>query len=187
VREFVAVDVDGPGARSHAGPPSHLTLRFLGEVAPDRNSRVAERLVEVARASAPFVLRLEGIGVFPSPARPRVAWVGVTTGRAELVELARKVRVALEPDFGAEREEFVPHLTLFRVRSPSDLVAARELLSGLRSPPPPREAVIRAFQLKESVLGRAGAVHRVIAEFPLTGGPSPGSASWSSVTRSGPG
>ena len=169
MREFVAVDVgEGPHAGGrHAAP--HLTLRFLGEVPPERNASIAVRLAEVARRIRPFVFRLEGVGAFPTPSRPRVVWVGVTNGRAELVELARAVREALEPEFGPDREAFVPHLTLFRVRSPWEHDAAVELLSGKRPPPPPREVTVGELLLKESVLGPGGAVHRTVQAFPLSG------------------
>jgi RNA 2',3'-cyclic 3'-phosphodiesterase len=168
VREFVAVDVGpAPGERSHAVP--HVTLRFLGEVGADRNAMIAAKLAPVAEGSIPFGVRLEGVGAFPSPDRPRVVWVGVTEGRNELVELARRVRSALEPEFGREREEFVPHLTLFRVRSPRDRDAAVELLSGRRPAPPPRQVRVEQLLLKESILGPGGADHRTLAAFPLGG------------------
>ena len=169
MREFVAIDV-GAAAEKGRGPASpHLTLRFLGEVAPDRNEAITRVLGDVARTSPPFRLRLEGIGAFPTPSQPRVVWVGVTVGRAELAELARRIRLALEPEFGPDREEFVPHLTLFRVRSPSDRTAAVELLSGARPAPPPREVTVEQLLLKESLLGPTGAVHRTLATFPLVG------------------
>jgi len=162
----VGTDVPGEGRR---GAP-HLTLRFLGEVAAERNDAIARSLAEAARESPSFILRLEGVGAFPTPARPRVVWVGVTRGRSDLVELARRVRLALEPEFGPDREEFVPHLTLFRVRSPRDRDAASELLSGARPPPPPREVAVDELLLKESILGPRGADHRTLASFRLAGG-----------------
>jgi 2'-5' RNA ligase len=172
MREFVAVDVGPEEAGGRRLAASHLTLRFLGEVPPERNGAIAARLGDVARESPPFVLRLEGVGAFPNPARPRVVWVGVTEGRQEVTELARRVRVALAEEFGPETEEFVPHLTLFRVRSPMDRTAAAELLSGTRPALPPRDVAVDQLLLKESVLGSRGAVHRTIASFRLTGSPS---------------
>jgi len=165
VRAFVAVDVTADGGAARA--PAHLTLQFLGEITAEQERWTEPRLREVAVASRPFVLRLEGIGAFPSPARPRVVWIGVTQGRTEIEELAGRVRAALAPEFGTERERFVPHLTLARVRSPSDRRAAEELLAGIRPPPPTREVAVRELVLKESVLGPGGAVHRTVAAFPL--------------------
>jgi 2'-5' RNA ligase len=172
MREFVAVDVGPEGVGEGRLAASHLTLRFLGEVAPERNDAIAARLAGVARESPPFVLRLEGVGAFPNPARPRVLWVGVTEGRQEVTALARRVRDALAEEFGPETEEFVPHLTLFRVRSPMDRTAAAELLAGARPAPPPRDVAVDRLLLKESVLSSRGAIHRTIASFHLTGSPA---------------
>jgi len=170
VREFVAVDVpqEGEGARRLAA--SHLTLRFLGEVPPERNEAIADGLRGAAQETPPFSLRLEGIGAFPSVSHPRVVWVGVTEGRNDVIELARRVRAALEAEFGPDTEVFVPHLTLFRVRSPMDRTMAVELLSGARPAPPPWDVAVDRLLLKESILGPRGAVHRTIASFPLAGG-----------------
>ncbi len=167
MREFVAIEVGDPAAaRDRASP--HLTLLFLGEVPAERNGWLVERLDEVARGFAPFVLRIEGVGAFPSSTRPRVVWVGVSAGREEVVELARRVREAIgEP--AETRELFVPHLTLFRVRSEADRRAAEELLAGRRPAPPPREVAVHELLLKESVLGAGGAVHRTLAALPLRG------------------
>lgn len=162
MREFVAVDLSVPGERAATGAPPHLTLRFLGEVSQEQESWVRDRLHEVAESSRPFVLRLEGVGGFPSSAHPRVVWVGVTAGRTEIVALAERVRAALAPRFGPDRETFVPHLTLWRVRSPRDRVAAEELLRGEHPPPPPRDVPVSELLLKESVLGPGGAVHRTV-------------------------
>lgn len=167
MREFVAVDVSDGAAERPGAAPAHLTLCFLGEVPPGRNASIASRLRTVAEQSSPFRLRLEGVGTFPSLARPRVVWIGVTLGRDELVELAGRVRVALEPEVGPATEAFVPHLTLFRVRSSGERRAAAELLAGVRPSPPPREVAIDELLLKESVLRSSGAAHRTIEAFPL--------------------
>ena len=170
MREFVAIDVGAPEPRVSRRAAEHLTLRFLGEVASERNAGIIAALEGVARTSRPFVLRLEGVGAFPSADRPRVVWTGVTVGREEVVELARAVRGALDGLLGADEEAFVPHLTLFRVRTPADREAARELLAGARPAPPPRDVRVGELLLKESVLGPAGALHRTLAAFRL-GGP----------------
>lgn len=166
MRLFVAVEVASPlGGDRRA--PEHLTLRFLGEVAPEKAARIPALLAPVGRTFAPFEIVLEGVGAFPTGDRPRVVWVGVGGGREEIARLAARVREALEPDFGHEPGPFVPHLTLFRVRGPADRRAAQELLRGERPAPPARTVRIERFVLKESDLGPGGAVHRTVASFPL--------------------
>ncbi len=173
----MAVEVPrGPPAGGPAHAPEHLTLRFLGEVGEERTPRLVELLTPVGREHRPFAMTVEGVGAFPSATHPRVVWVGVTKGRTELEELARAVRAALASEFGPDRETFVPHLTLFRVRGPSDRQAAVELLEGRRPAPPPVSAYVREFVLKQSLLGREGAVHRTLAAFRLAGPGGPNDA-----------
>lgn len=170
MREFVAIDVGERLTGGAGGVTPHLTLRFLGEVSAEQNPSIVARLTEVAAQCAPFTLRLEGVGAFPTADRPRVVWVGVTTGREALTDLAGRVRTALEVDFGVERESFVPHLTLFRVRGPQDRRAAADLLAGVRPAPSPRDVQVRDLLLKESLLRPGGAVHRTLAAVPLSQG-----------------
>lgn len=164
MRLFVAVDVEGPEAPG----PSHLTLAFLGEVPDARVAEVEAALPPVATSAAPFAMRLEGVGAFPSRERPRVVWQGVGAGAAELESLASRTRAALRAWApGLERDRFVPHVTLFRVRTLEDRRRARELLDGAVPPPPSRELRIDALRLKASELAPGGARHRTIRSFPL--------------------
>jgi len=171
VRAFVAVEVPSASAEAHrAAAPEHLTLLFLGEVDPHRVAPIAEALAPVGAKFAPFEVTLEHVGGFPSADRPRVVWLGATEGASALTELALRVRQAL-PGWGDERggATFVPHLTLFRVRSARDRARALELLSGRAPPPPSRRFRVAEFVLKESVLSARGATHRTVASFPLAG------------------
>ena len=167
MRLFVALEL-GPASDTDVAAPHHLTLRFLGEVGPEAAGAVERAIAEAARASAPFDLVLEGVGAFPSRARPRVVWVGATAGAAETTALAGRLAEALaRVGFPAERERFVPHVTLFRVRSPGEHRRAEALLSG-QEPPPPRRAIrVREVLLKASTLTREGATHRTLRAFPL--------------------
>jgi len=174
VRAFVAVEIPPPSGESRrAAAPEHLTLLFLGEVPRERSAPITAALLPVAASVAPFFATLEGVGAFPSPDRPRVVWMGATEGSAELTGLAHRVHEALAGEGDpTRRNDFSPHLTLFRVRSSSDFHRARELLSGSVPPPSPRRFRVGEFVLKESELSSRGATHRTVAAFPLTGPPA---------------
>lgn len=171
MRAFVAVEIPPLPGETRGGPaPEHLTLLFLGEIPRERVGPISEALTKVADATAPFEATLEGVGAFPSPDRPRVVWVGITEGREELARLARGVQDALLGEgAAARREEFSPHLTLFRVRSGVDHRRARELLTGAVSAPAPRRFRVSEFVLKESELSPRGATHRTLSAFRLRG------------------
>ena len=51
----------------------HITLKFIGE--SDKVDEIKKRLREIKFSS--FKLKLGDIGVFPSPSKPRVVWVGI--------------------------------------------------------------------------------------------------------------
>lgn len=167
MRLFVAIDV-GPSTETRDPSPTHLTLRFLGEVPPEQLEAVSAAIAESVRESHPYDLVLEGIGAFPSPARPRVVWQGAVTGGPETSEIAARLSAALARiGFPPEREHFVPHVTLFRVRSAALHRRALALLSGEEPPPPARTVSVREVALKESTLTPKGAVHRTLRTFPL--------------------
>ncbi len=170
MRAFVAVEVPPDPSRADRAAPAHLTLRFLGEVDPGRLPEIEAALRPAAAGQTAFDVRLEGVGAFPSAERPRVVWIGATAGAGELVHLAGAVADALAPVVpGAGAERFVPHVTLFRVRSRADRARADALLTARIPAPAPREFRVREIALKESRLRPTGAEHRTVARFPLSG------------------
>ena len=142
----------------------HFTLAFLGEQPhPDEALAAGESLREV-RA---FDLVLSGVGAFPSTMRPRVLWLGVTDGAAELIGAAERLQKALrERGFALEDRKFRPHLTLGRVRPQGERGAKRAM-----SVIPPGElgrCNMRGACLMQSVLGgQSGATHTVVRMFPF--------------------
>lgn len=177
MRAFVAIDVGDPFANASlpesAEAPSHLTLRFLGEIDDDRVEPVRAVLRTLAVSVPPFDFVLDGIGAFPSRHDPRVVWIGVTTGAEQLIRLARAVSAGLVAQgFPPERHDVVPHVTWFRVRSAPARRRARALLDGTDPRPPPRLVHARDIALKESALTSDGPRHRTVERFPLTGAPA---------------
>src|SRR3972149_8617791 len=54
----------------------HLTLKFLGEVQPDREPQVVAAIGVAVQGAKRFTLPVGGFGAFPSVSRPRVVWAG---------------------------------------------------------------------------------------------------------------
>jgi 2'-5' RNA ligase len=113
-----------PGVRWVRPEAMHLTLAFLGEVDGEFAAAAREPLAAAGAGHRAFTARLAGLGAFGSPSRARVLWVGLDRGRDELVRLARSVNDALRTvGFRPEDRPFSPHLTLGRLREPTDLAA----------------------------------------------------------------
>lgn len=174
VRAFLAIDLpsSSPPAETTPGTPAppHLTLRFWAALDERREAALRELLGPRLARERPFPIRLEGVGAFPSSADPRIVWWGVTEGRDELAGLARRIDRALEEGAGERPDPrpFTPHLTLLRVRSRRDRARAEELLRG-KGLPAPLPMTVDRVRLKQSQLSARGAIHTVLAEFPLEG------------------
>jgi len=137
----------------------HLTLRFLGEIAPAEVARAAEAAGAAAASAAPFSIALAGAGAFPSLREPRVLWVGIRDGAAPLVTLARSLEAALiARRFPPEARPFQPHLTVARARAAGRLPDLRGHASGLFSADAPVIGAqrVEAIVVVESTLGRGG-------------------------------
>jgi 2'-5' RNA ligase len=66
----------------------HITLAFLGDIAPSSVPVVADALREVAARHTVFTVPTGGLGVFPSSQRPRVLWYGLEDLEGRLAALA---------------------------------------------------------------------------------------------------
>lgn len=168
MRAFVSVPVppllaDPDLPSFSAAAPAHLTLRFFAELPEALIVPVAAAVRAVGSATPPFPLGLSGLGAFPDARRPRVVWVGLAAGAAELQAVASRLDDALGAIGlpSAERRPFVPHLTLFRVHGRADVVRFQRLAERLGSRRL-ADGMATELQLNRSELGRGGAVHTVL-------------------------
>jgi RNA 2',3'-cyclic 3'-phosphodiesterase len=94
----------------------HMTLKFFGEVAPERLDVIMEALRFAGAGAGPLPLRLGDLGAFPSRSRPRILWVGID-GPPSLELLQDRIERGCEAiGFPPEGAPFQPHVTLGRVR-----------------------------------------------------------------------
>lgn len=95
----------------------HVTLKFLGDVTPDKLAVVQSAVDQAASGITAFDLNISGMGVFPTPRRPRVIWVGVKECCQQLVDLAGSIEEAMAREgFEKEQKPFRSHITIGRVR-----------------------------------------------------------------------
>lgn len=150
----------------------HLTLRFLGEIAPAEVERAVDAARAAAASAAPFSIALTGAGAFPSLREPRVLWVGISEGAAPLVTLARSLEAALVARrFPVEARPFQPHLTVARARSAGRPPDLRAQASTLFAPDAPVIGVqrVEAIVVVESTLGPRGPAYREVSRGALGG------------------
>jgi len=99
-----------------------LTLKFLGDVAPDQVSAIKNVIEQVAGDYPPFSMQIGSIDAFPNFTRPRIIWAGVKTGVAEITAIAQKINIELSRyGYPLDEKPFRAHLTLARLKSRIDL------------------------------------------------------------------
>ncbi len=180
LRAFIAIDIDevevlkkiiafrdaiaatGADIKIVEDENIHLTLRFLGNISETMVDDIYEILKSIK--FKPFKIRISGVGCFPNINRPRVIWVGVSEGYDELKrirnELERKLRGL---GFKPEREEFVAHITVARVKSGRKREAIRKVLEEYKDFDA-GEMTVKYIRLKQSILTPHGPIYRTLRE-----------------------
>jgi 2'-5' RNA ligase len=98
----------------------HITLRFIGDPGEVNLDRLLWELEELD-GEGPFEVSIDGLGAFPRPEKAGVVWAGIDRGEGPLTALAEVVDGATDrAGLGREDRPFVPHLTLTRIRPPTD-------------------------------------------------------------------
>lgn len=189
IRSFVAIELpdevrialaDLQGELKTQAPPKvvrwtrpsaiHLTLQFLGDVAPGKIEAAAEALRGTCAGQHPFTFELRGLGVFPNPSRPRIVWVGIAEPGGALAALQRGVTGALAPlGFEAEQRPYTPHLTIGRVAREAgrrELVEVGELVTRTAGGTL-GQVFVEHITLMKSDLQPAGAVYSHLAVIPF--------------------
>ena len=69
----------------------HLTLKFLGDTESSRVGEIIKGIKNACVGISPFELKIKGLGVFPNPARTRIAWVGLVDATDKLSLLQRNI------------------------------------------------------------------------------------------------
>ncbi len=96
----------------------HLTLKFFGNIEESKIEPIVKSIEGPIQTTPPFSLKVKGVGAFPHLKNPRVIWMGLTSGKENVISLQQRLEVLLEKiGFQTEDRPFHPHLTLGRVKS----------------------------------------------------------------------
>jgi 2'-5' RNA ligase len=139
----------------------HLTLKFLGNVLPEKIAPVRQAMDRAVVGHAAFTLLARGLGCFPNRSRPRVLWMGLEP-HPTLTQLQQRLEAELAPlRFAPEDRPFRPHLTLARMPqglSPTQLGSLLQTYHthGFG------EVAVEQLHLFQSQLQREGAVYTML-------------------------
>lgn len=114
----------------------HITLKFLGNTRDDQIGQIVAAMAETTRMFPAFDLKIENIGGFSNEFEARVLYLGVQN-KKNLAKIRHQLDTSLEArdrmiEFNEvsekkwqprldERGEFIPHLTIGRLRNPHSI------------------------------------------------------------------
>jgi 2'-5' RNA ligase len=141
----------------------HVTLKFIGEILPEKLGAIRAALAAV-RSDREMTIDFRGVGFFPNEKSPRVFWAGMAAS-PNLKTLALDIDNALQK-LGIPREQrpFLPHLTLVRFQPPRLPEKLRTAIQEIA----PREfgsLHTNQFHLIESKLKPSGAEYTTLESF----------------------
>lgn len=149
----IATNLQAAGfdARYEAPEKYHITLAFLGNVAPARLAEVQAALGSLAALPA-FGMVLDRLGGFPHERRPRVAFIGAREQGRAFARLARETRSRCTSLGFTLDKDPVAHVTIARVKAPQRPLPSIDV--------PPQHVEIETVSLFESLPDRANNTSR---------------------------
>lgn len=136
----------------------HLTLKFFGETDETKIPAICHALESATAQSKPFTLKIGNTGIFGSRYDPKVLWFGIEK-MVELENLAQNIFAELAKcGWEADRQNFVPHLTIGRIRELKDKPLFQKIINNYNTVEIQEENVTEII-LYESILRREGPLY----------------------------
>jgi len=144
----------------------HLTLKFLGETSETDEQKIASALHVITAATNSFTFNLKGIGIFGSSYRPRIIRINIE-GNEQLIQLGNEIRQGLASSgFPNDRQNFVPHLTLARIKQVQDKAFFQKSIN-LYKEVFFQEVPVTEIVLYESILHPRGPEYLILEKYKL--------------------
>ncbi|MCP8306457.1 MAG: RNA 2',3'-cyclic phosphodiesterase [archaeon] len=141
----------------------HFTVKFFGEINEALTTKIINSLKSVR--FRPLHIAYKGMGVFPSPRRVSVIWVGVEKScRDDLFNVANTVEERLKGLVRSDRRGFQPHVTISRVKSGKNRDRLLDVIKEYESQAFGEETIM-SLKLKKSDLTPKGPIYSDVHTF----------------------
>jgi|SRR3989338_1727471 len=137
----------------------HVTLKFLGEVQPDKVEDVIDKLKNIKFEW--FSVFLDSVGIFPTENYIRIVWVSIKP-EDKMLELQKQIDDALSKMFKKEKG-FKAHITMARVKYSADKKVFVEQIKKIKVES--KRIDVKDFRLIKSTLAPKGPIYEDLAVF----------------------
>ena len=122
-----------PSVRWESSHKLHVTLKFLGDVLPQKLQQIQTLLLDNLCGMKQFPVTLSVVGSFPNTRSPRIIWIGSPgSDNSPLIECAEAVeRLCTAAGLKSDERKFQPHITLGRGKGkiPDNLIKMIETIT----------------------------------------------------------
>jgi len=145
----------------------HLTLKFIGQTEDLDIPAINEACRKVAQRHQPFTMDFDRTGLFGSNGTPRVLWLGMNKTPQALYDLEADVLDAFN-DLGylRDRQNFVPHLTVCRIKSLVDKKFFQQIYNSIEQKTY-LHVDVKELIYYQSFLQPTGPFYKILKRFPL--------------------
>jgi len=148
----------------------HFTFHFLGEIPQERVSALEDTLKRAVAGEKSFEVVYKGIDCFPSARNSRVIWAAAEDNSGAMSRIHGSIGGERgRAGFGAEERQFVPHVTLGRVKSAKNMDVLRGKIIELTNTCNKAVLKINSVEIMSSVLRPNGPEYSVLHSLELGG------------------
>lgn len=145
----------------------HLTLKFLGSTPVDDIPSIIEACQKVPQRHQPFTMDFDRTGFFGSNHVPRVLWLGMNNHPQALFDLEADLLDAFDNlGYLRDRQNFVPHLTVCRIKSLVDKPFFLQVCNAVEQKTY-LHADVKELVYYQSILQPTGPIYKVLKKIPL--------------------
>lgn len=145
----------------------HLTLKFIGQTEDLDIPAINEACQKMAHRHQPFTMDFDRTGIFGSNGTPRVLWLGMNQTPKALYDLEADVLDTFDNlGYLRDRQNFVPHLTVCRIKQLVDKKLFQQIYNGIEQKTY-LHADVKELIYYQSFLQPTGPFYKILKRFPL--------------------
>jgi 2'-5' RNA ligase len=144
----------------------HLTFRFIGQTPLSRIDSIINAFHNASQDIQSFQIELKHIGIFGTSHSPKVIWAGIEDKGESTIIYNRLQTELANIGIPSTRENFVPHLTLGRVKNPIQIPTFQATIDLWKNTVF-GVTLINELIIFESILHAKGAIHIPIEKITL--------------------
>ncbi|MBC7194953.1 MAG: RNA 2',3'-cyclic phosphodiesterase [Caldisericia bacterium] len=140
----------------------HFTIFFFGEIDNNISLKIINLLETKKVNFKPFKVEIKNISFFPNERSPRVIFLDISKGEKEMKEIYYSLFPDLNKILKLKKENFVPHLTIGRVK---DILFEEDIKRLINEKFDIKEFLINKITFFESKLTPEGSIYKSIKDF----------------------